>query len=169
MGGMLTDVLSWPWIFFVNVPIGVGTALAALRCVPESRAPMLQRRFDLAGAMTVTSGLVVLVYAIVKAESKGWGSLHTLGLAPSRSRCSPPSCSSSSARSPRSCAWRSSEIRTLAVANGSLFVVVGGLYGMFFFASLYVQRILGYSPLEAGLAFLPVTVGIIAGAGRPSS
>ena len=80
LGGILTDVLSWPWIFVVNVPIGIGTAIAALRYVPESRGVMTHRRFDLAGAVTVTAGLIVLVYAIVKAQEKGWGSLHTLGL-----------------------------------------------------------------------------------------
>jgi EmrB/QacA subfamily drug resistance transporter len=165
LGGILTDVLSWPWIFLVNVPIGVGTALAALRWVPESRAPMAHRRFDLAGATTVTAGLIVLVYAIVKAEAKGWGSLHTLGL----SAVAIALLTAFVLIEQRSVAplvrLGLLRIRTLATANGALFVVVGGLYGMFFFASLYVQRILGYSPLEAGLAFLPVTFGIIAGAG----
>jgi EmrB/QacA subfamily drug resistance transporter len=165
LGGILTDVLSWPWIFLVNVPIGVGTALAALRWVPESRAPMVHRRFDLAGAVTVTTGLIVLVYAIVKAEGKGWGSLHTLGL----SAVAIALLTAFVLIEQRSVAplvrLGLLRIRTLATANGALFVVVGGLYGMFFFASLYVQRILGYSPLQAGLAFLPVTFGIIAGAG----
>jgi EmrB/QacA subfamily drug resistance transporter len=165
MGGILTDVLSWPWIFLVNVPIGVGTALAALRWVPESRAPMTHRRFDLAGAVTVTAGLIVLVYAIVKAEAKGWGSLHTLGL----SAVAIALLTAFVLVERRSVAplvrLGLLRIRTLAVANGALFIVVGGLYGMFFFASLYVQRILGYSPLEAGVAFLPVTFGIIVGAG----
>ena len=80
LGGILTDVLSWPWIFVINVPIGIGTAIAALRYVPESRGVMTHRRFDLAGAVTVTAGLIVLVYAIVTTQEKGWGSLHTLGL-----------------------------------------------------------------------------------------
>src|SRR5512133_2772303 len=68
LGGILTDVLSWPWIFVINVPIGIGTALAALRYVPESRGVMTHRRFDLAGAVTLTAGLIVLVYATVKAR-----------------------------------------------------------------------------------------------------
>jgi EmrB/QacA subfamily drug resistance transporter len=165
LGGILTDVLSWPWIFLVNIPIGIGTALAALRWVPESRGPLTHRRFDLAGAVSVTSGLIVLVYAIVKAQDKGWGSLHTIGLTAValallavfvvvEQRSVAPLVRLSILR-----------IRTLATANGVMFIVVGGLYGMFFFASLYVQGILGYSPLEAGLAFLPVTLGIIVGAG----
>jgi EmrB/QacA subfamily drug resistance transporter len=169
IGGILTDVLSWPWIFLVNIPIGVGTALAALRFVPESRGEMAQRRFDLAGAISVTGGLLVLVYAIVRAQVKGWGSLHTLGL-----------CAVAIALlaafvviERRSVAplvrLGLLRVRTLATANGVLFIVVGGLFGMFFFASLYVQRILGYSPLKAGFAFLPVTIGIIVGAGLASS
>jgi predicted MFS family arabinose efflux permease len=112
----------------------------------------------------VTAGLVVLVYAIVKAEEKGWGSLHTLGLsgvavallagflAIERRSASPLV---------RLDLFR---IRTLATANGVFLVVAGALFAMFFFASLYVQQILGYSPLRAGLAFLPVTIGIMFGA-----
>ena len=80
LGGILTDLLSWEWIFFVNVPIGIATAMLALRFVPESRAPNRPPGTDLPGAITVTAGLVVLVYAIVKAEDFGWGSASTLGL-----------------------------------------------------------------------------------------
>jgi EmrB/QacA subfamily drug resistance transporter len=164
IGGILTDLLSWPWIFLVNIPIGIGTAFAALRFVPESRAETAERRFDVAGAVSVTAGLLVLVYAIVRAQVKGWGSLHTLGLTAVaiallaafvviERRSVAPLVRLSILR-----------IRTLATANGVMFIVVGGLFGMFFFASLYVQRILGYSPLKAGFAFLPVTIGIIVGA-----
>jgi EmrB/QacA subfamily drug resistance transporter len=169
IGGILTDVLSWPWIFLVNIPIGIGTAIAALRLVPESRGAMTHRRFDLAGAISVTAGLLVLVYAIVRADVKGWGSLHTLGL----SAVAIALLVAFVAIERRSVAplVRLSllRIRTLASANGVMFIVVGGLFGMFFFASLYVQQILGYSPLKAGFAFLPVTIGIIVGAGLASS
>src|ERR1700753_2466151 len=80
VGGVLTDVASWRWVFFVNVPVGIATILLALRYVAESRLNVARRAFDLAGAVTVTGGLVVLVYAIVKAQSYGWGSPRTLGL-----------------------------------------------------------------------------------------
>jgi EmrB/QacA subfamily drug resistance transporter len=165
LGGILTDLLSWPWIFLINLPIGVATAFASLRYVPESRDESVHRRFDVAGAVSVTAGMIVLVYAIVRAQVKGWGSLHTLGLTAVavallvafvfiERRSVAPLVRLSILR-----------IRTLASANAIMFIVIGGLFGMFFFASLYVQRILGYSPLEAGLAFLPVTAGIIVGAG----
>jgi EmrB/QacA subfamily drug resistance transporter len=165
MGGALTQLASWEWIFIVNVPVGIATLLATLRFVPESRAALKHRTFDLAGAVTVTGGLVVLVYAIVKAQAFGWGSARTIGLIAGalallavfvviERRSVAPLIRLSIFR-----------IRTLAVANTVLLLVASGLFGMFFFASLYVQQILGYSPLHAGLAFLPVTGGIAVGAG----
>ncbi|HUA49740.1 MAG TPA: MFS transporter [Solirubrobacteraceae bacterium] len=165
MGGVLTQLASWPWIFIVNVPVGVLTLIATLRFVPESRASLGHRSFDVAGAVTVTGGLVVLVYAIVKAQAFGWGSARTLGLIAGalallaaflviEQRSAAPLIRLSIFR-----------IRTLAVADTVLLLVASGLFGMFFFASLYVQEILGYSPLHAGLAFLPVTGGIAVGAG----
>jgi EmrB/QacA subfamily drug resistance transporter len=165
LGGALTQLASWPWIFIVNVPVGVATLLATLRFVPESRAEMEHRTFDLAGAVTVTSGLVVLVYAIVKAQSYGWGSARTVGLiAASLVLLAAFVAIERRSKAPliRLDIFR---VKTLTVANVVLLLVASGLFGMFFFASLYVQEILGYSPLKAGLAFLPVTGGIVVGAG----
>jgi len=81
LGGVLTDLLSWEWTFLVNVPIGIATALLAIRYVPESRAVGRKGGVDLPGAVAVTAGLVMLVYAIVKVEDFGWGSGGALGLA----------------------------------------------------------------------------------------
>jgi EmrB/QacA subfamily drug resistance transporter len=165
VGGVLTQVASWRWVFFVNVPVGIATVALALRYVAESRVDVEHRSYDVAGAFTVTSGLVVLVYAIVKAQAYGWGSGRTLGLAAValallaaffviESRSKAPLMRLSIFR-----------IRTLAVADTTLLLVASAMFGMFFFASLYVQEILGYSPLKAGLAFLPVSAGIMVGAG----
>jgi EmrB/QacA subfamily drug resistance transporter len=165
LGGALTQLASWPWIFIVNVPVGIATLLATLRFVPESRAHVEHRTFDLAGAITVTSGLVVLVYAIVKAQSYGWGSGRTVGLiAASLVLLAAFVAIERRSKAPliRLDIFR---VKTLTVANMVLLLVASGLFGMFFFASLYVQEILGYSPLKAGLAFLPVTGGIVVGAG----
>src|SRR5215207_7400593 len=165
LGGVLTETLSWEWIFFVNVPVGVAAALLSLRFVPESRAPDRPDSFDIAGAVTVTAGLIVLVYAIVKAESFGWGSARTLGLgAAAIALLAAFVLIEQRSNSPliRLGVFR---IRSLTIANLVLLAVGGGLFANFFFASLYVQEILGYSPIEAGLAFLPVTVGIGLGAG----
>jgi EmrB/QacA subfamily drug resistance transporter len=165
LGGLLTDLASWPWIFIVNVPVGAATLALALRFVPESHVELEHRTFDLAGALSVTAGLVVLVYGIVKAQGYGWGSARTLGLMAAgvallalfviiERRSVAPLMRLSIFR-----------VRTLAVSDLVLLLVASGMFGMFFFASLYVQEILGYSPLRAGLAFLPVTGGIVVGAG----
>ena len=165
LGGVLTDVASWRWVFFVNVPVGIITMMLALRFVSESRVEMAHRSFDLLGAFAVTSGLVVLVYAIVKAQAYGWGSARTLGLG----AVAVALLAAFVAIEHRSAAplMRLSifRVRALAVADTALLLVASGMFGMFFFASLFVQDVLGYSPLHAGLAFLPVTAGIMVGAG----
>jgi EmrB/QacA subfamily drug resistance transporter len=165
LGGILTEALSWQWIFFVNIPIGLVAFLASLRYVPESRAEKRPSGADVIGALSVTSGLIALVYTIVKAKDYGWGSASTLGLA-AVAVALLAGFVAIERRSPhplvRLGVFR---IRTLAVANGTMLLVISGMFAMFYFASLYVQDILGYSPIEAGLAFLPVTAGIMIGAG----
>jgi EmrB/QacA subfamily drug resistance transporter len=165
LGGVLTDLVSWPWIFIVNVPVGIAALLLALRFIPESRAELGHRSFDAAGAVTVTAGLVVLVFAIVKAQAYGWGSVRTLGLIGAGLALLAAFVAverRSAAPLVRLSIFR---VRTLAVADSVMLLVASGMFGMFFFASLYVQEILGYSPLRAGLAFLPITGGIVVGAG----
>jgi EmrB/QacA subfamily drug resistance transporter len=165
LGGVLVDYLSWPWIFYVNVPVGIAVFVASLRFVPESKDERAHKTFDLPGAVTVTAGLVILVYAIVKAQEKGWGSAHTLIVGGTafallaaflliERRSIEPLVRLSIFR-----------VRTVRAANVAMFLVAAGLFAMFFFNTLYLQRVLGYSPLEAGLAFLPFTAGIIIGAG----
>src|SRR3977135_1233159 len=166
LGGALTDLASWPWIFIVNVPVGVIALALAMRFVPESRADMQDRTSDLGGAAPPTAGLVVLVYAIVKAQAFGWGSARTIGLiAGGVALLAVFTLIERRSKAPlmRLSIFR---VRTLAAADVVLLLVASGMFGMFFFASLYVQEILGYSPLRAGLAFLPVTGGIVIGAGR---
>jgi EmrB/QacA subfamily drug resistance transporter len=165
LGGVLTDLVSWPWIFIVNVPVGIFALIATLRYVGESRADVAHRTFDLRGAVTVTAGLVVIVFAIVKSSAWGWGSLSTIGLL-AAGLALLALFVALERRSPAPLVRLSIfRIRTLAVADIVLLLVASGMFGMFFFASLYVQEILGYSPLKAGLAFLPVTAGIVIGAG----
>ncbi|MGH2895047.1 MAG: MFS transporter [Solirubrobacteraceae bacterium] len=165
LGGALTDLASWRWVFFVNLPVGIVTLAMALRFVAESRVESARRSFDLAGAATVTTGLVVLVYTIVKAQTFGWGSARTLGLgAVALALLAAFVAIEHRSQAPlmRLSIFR---VRTLAVADTVLLLLASGMFGMFFFASLYIQQILGYSPLKAGLAFLPVTAVIMIGAG----
>jgi EmrB/QacA subfamily drug resistance transporter len=163
LGGVLVDTLSWPWIFFVNVPVGVATFVLALRLVPESRDEHAHTSFDVAGAVTVTSGLIALVYGIVKAQEKGWGSLHTLAFG-ALAVALLVAFVLIERRSPEPLVRLSIfSIRTIRAANVAMLLVAAGLFSMFFFNTLYVQRVLGWSALEAGLAVLPFTAGIIVG------
>jgi EmrB/QacA subfamily drug resistance transporter len=165
LGGVLTDLLSWEWVFFVNVPVGILAVAAALRFVPESRDEQAHRTFDLAGAVTVTGGLIVLVYAIVKAQTFGWGSTRTLAMLAAAALLLAAFVAVERRSAAPLVRLNIFRTRTLTAANVALMLVGSGMFSMFFFASLYVQELLGYSPLKAGLAFLPVTAGIMIGAG----
>ncbi|HEX6026241.1 MAG TPA: MFS transporter [Solirubrobacter sp.] len=162
LGGVLVETLSWEWVFFVNVPVGIAAAVLSSRLIVESKNERAGA-FDIAGAVLVTSGLMVLVYAIVRANENGWGSAETLGFgAVALALLTAFFVVESRIRGPL-VRLDIFKIRSLAVANGVLLLIAGGLFALFFFASLYVQRILGFSPIEAGLAFLPVTAGILIG------
>jgi EmrB/QacA subfamily drug resistance transporter len=168
LGGLLTQYFSWPWIFFVNVPVGIAVFLLSLRLVPESRDALAHRSYDVAGAVTVTGGLMALVYAIVDAQTAGWGSAKTLGFfaaaifllaafVVTELRATAPLVRLSIFR-----------MRSLLTANVSMFLAMSGMFAMFFFNTLYIQRVLGYGPLKAGLAFLPFTAGVMISAGIAS-
>src|SRR3954449_9265577 len=137
LGGVLTDLLSWEWIFFVNVPIGLAAIAAAMRFVPESRdETAAHRSFDVAGAFSVTAGLMVLVYAIVKAQEYGWGSGRTLGLlAVSAALLAAFVAIELRSKAPliRLDIFRE---RALSASNVAMMFVAAGMFSMFFFASL---------------------------------
>ena len=164
LGGVLTSLFSWQWVFFVNVPVGVIAIVLALRYVPESRVETA-RGFDIAGAVSVTGGLALLVYALVNAQTAGWISVTTLGLlAISAALLAAFLMIESRLRHPlvRLGIFR---MRSITGSNAAMLLVAAGMFALFFFASIYVQEVLGYSALRAGLAFLPVTGGIVVGAG----
>ncbi|MET0564669.1 MAG: MFS transporter, partial [Gaiellaceae bacterium] len=168
LGGLLTQLLSWPWIFFVNVPVGIVTFALALRLIPESRDEHAHRSFDVAGAVSVTGGLMSLVYAIVKAETAGWGSATTIGFF-TLSAVLLASFVVIELRSKAPLVRLSIfRVRSLLTANVVMLLVASGVFAMFFFNTLYIQRVLGYGPLEAGLAILPFTAGVMLSAGLAS-
>jgi EmrB/QacA subfamily drug resistance transporter len=168
LGGVLTQYFSWPWIFFVNVPVGIAAFILSLRLIPESRDVHAHRSYDVAGAVTVTAGLMTLVYGIVGAESAGWGSTRTLGLfALAAALLATFVVVELRAKAPlvRLSIFK---IRSLLTANVAMFLAMSGMFAMFFFNTLYIQRVLGYGPLKAGIAFLPFTAGIMISAGIAS-
>jgi EmrB/QacA subfamily drug resistance transporter len=164
LGGVLTAELSWRWVLFVNVPIGVGAAVAALLYLTELRRPV-KLRLDVLGAITVTAGLATLVYAIVGTDVHAWTSPQTLwalGVAvvllaifayTELKIASTPLVPFSLFRS-----------RALTGANIVMFLVGAAFFSMWYFLSLYMQNVLGFGALKAGLAFVPMAVSIIIGA-----
>ena len=164
LGGVLTQAVNWRWIFFVNVPVGIAAFVLSMRFVPESRVEG-QRGVDVGGAIAVTAGLMAMVYAIVKASTDGWGSSATLTFgAIAIVLLTTFFMIERSFRAPlvRLGIFRT---RSLAMSNLAMFMAAGGLFSMFFFMTIYIQTVLGYKPLQAGFAFLPVTFGIGIGAG----
>jgi len=168
LGGILTDSLGWEWVLYVNFPIGILAAFLAPRLIDESRAEGERRAFDVAGAVSVTAGLSLLVYALVDAQNAGWGSLQTVGLL----GVSVALLAAFTAIELRSAAplvpFRIFRSRTLTGANVSGLLVGASLFSMFFFISLYMQQVLGYGPLKAGVSYLPLAGTIIVSAGVAS-
>jgi EmrB/QacA subfamily drug resistance transporter len=159
-GGVLTEAINWHWIFFVNLPIGVATALLALRLVEGDRGIGLRQGADVPGALLVTGGLMLGVYTILEAGDQGWASAHTLGFG-GVALALLVAFVVRQARIPNPLIpLRIFRSRNVAGANVIQALFVAGMFGMFFLGALYLQRVLGYDALEVGLAFLPVTVVI---------
>jgi MFS family permease len=161
LGGVLTDLLSWRWILFINVPIGVIAAFLAQRYIAEGRNPERARGFDLAGAVTATAGLSLVVFGIVRTDVTGWGSASTLGLIAAGIALLVVfvAIEGRFAKAPLM-PLRIYASRTLTVANIVMLLLGAAVFAMWFFVSLYLQQVLGYTPIEAGLSFLPMTLAI---------
>jgi EmrB/QacA subfamily drug resistance transporter len=158
LGGVLTDTLDWHWIFLVNLPIGVLVVALSLKLLPSARPQAAGRRLDVAGAVSVTAALILAVYAIVNGNQAGWTSLQTLGLLGAavvlllafggiESRVASPLVPLGLFR-----------LRNVAVANGVGVLWAAAMFAWFFLSALYLQLVLGYSPLQVGLAFLPANL-----------
>jgi len=158
LGGVLTQTINWHWIFFVNLPIGLATALLAIRLVPDREGIGLTAGADLPGAALLTGGLMLGVYTILGVAEEGWGSTQTLVLG----AVSIGLLAAFVARQERVAnplmPLRLFRSRNVAGANVVQALLVVGMFGMFFLGALYMQRILGYDALQVGLAYLPLTV-----------
>jgi EmrB/QacA subfamily drug resistance transporter len=157
-GGVLTEAINWHWIFFVNLPIGVATALFALRLIDDREGIGVKEGADIPGAVLLTAGLMLGVYTILGVENNGWGSTETVGLG----AVSVGLLTAFIARQARIAnplmPLRLFRSRNVAGANSVQALLVVGMFGMFFLGALYMQRILGYDALEVGLAYLPATL-----------
>jgi EmrB/QacA subfamily drug resistance transporter len=169
LGGVIVEVLTWRWVFFINVPIGAAVLALAPRIIPESRADApAGSGYDAEGAVTITLGTIALVFTLIKADSWGWTSARTIagfaiavalivGFVLLERRHEDPLVP-----------LRIFSNRSLAASDATMLVVAAALFGMFYFCTLYLQQVLGYSALKTGAAYLPLTLTLIGASGLAS-
>jgi EmrB/QacA subfamily drug resistance transporter len=168
LGGVLTEGLGWEWVLWVNVPIGIIAAAIAPTLIAETRSEDETRHFDVAGAVTITLGLSAFVFALLDAETAGWGSVQTIGtIVASLLLIAAFVVIERRSRAPL-VPFSIFRVRTITGANVVGILVGASLFSMFYFISLYMQQVLGYSPIKAGLSYLPLAVSIILSAGIAS-
>jgi len=168
LGGVLTDGLGWEWVLWVNVPVGIIAAALAPSLIAESRSESETRHFDFAGAVSVTAGLSLLVYALVDAVDVGWGSTQTIGLLGASAALIAAFVTIELRSASPLVPFGIFRLRTLTGANVVGVLTGASLFSMFFFISLYMQQVLGYSAIKAGLSYLPLALTIIVSAGIAS-
>jgi len=157
-GGVLTDLISWHWIFFINIPVGIATAYFALRLVDGDEGLGFERGADIPGAVLLTSGVMLAVYAILGVSEDGWLSGRVLGLGAVGIALVAAFVFRQSRLEHPLMPLRLFKARNVVGANAVMVFLVAGMFSMFFLGALYLQRVLGYDPLEVGLAFLPSTI-----------
>jgi EmrB/QacA subfamily drug resistance transporter len=162
LGGALTSSLSWSWIFFINVPAGIVVLALTPLLLSESRADLGHRSFDFAGAASITSGLMLLVYAMTRATQHGWATAETIGLlAASAVLIAAFFVIELRSKAPL-LPLRIFRLRTLTASNASGLLMGGAIFSQFFLLTLYMQEVLHYSALKTGVAYIGLTVTIIA-------
>src|SRR5947208_2805925 len=158
LGGVLTGLINWHWIFLVNVPIGVLVVVLSLRVLPGERTAAISRRLDVAGAVTVTAALMLAVYAIVNGNENGWTSAETLGLLGAAAVIFATFLVLETRVAEPLVPLRLFRLRSVASANVVGVLWSAAMFAAFFLSALYLQLVLGYRPLQVGLAFLPTNV-----------
>jgi EmrB/QacA subfamily drug resistance transporter len=158
LGGILTDALDWHWIFLVNVPIGVAVFALTLALIPSARGQTLAGRIDVAGAVSVTAALMLAVYAIVNGNEQGWTSARTLGVLAGSAALMALFLAIESRVSAPLVPLGLFRRRNIAISNVVGVLWAAAMFAWFFLSALYLQLVLGYSPLQVGLAFLPANL-----------
>ncbi len=158
LGGVLTDVLDWHWIFLVNIPIGIAVFALGTRLLPAARGGAAKQRLDVAGAVTVTLALMLAVYAIVNGNRLGWTSAQTLGLLAAAAALLVTFLVVESRVDSPLVPLSLFKLRNVATANGVGVLWAAAMFAWFFLSALYLQLVLGYTPLQVGLAFLPANL-----------
>jgi EmrB/QacA subfamily drug resistance transporter len=161
LGGVLTSSLSWSWIFFINLPVGVLVFAVSPWLLRESRANLDHRYFDVAGATSITAGLMLLVYAMTRAAQHGWGTATTIGLLAASAALIVAFVVIELRSHAPLLPMRIFRLRTLATSNATQLLVAAALFSQFFLLTLYMQQVLHYSALQTGVAYITLTLAII--------
>jgi EmrB/QacA subfamily drug resistance transporter len=169
LGGILTSGLGWEWVLFVNVPLALGAAVLAPRLFDETRIATPGGRIDWAGAITVTAAMVTVVYALVEANSAGWTSVQTLGLLALGAVLGAAFVAIERRVAQPLVPLDIFRARHVRAANVAMIAAASAMFGLFFFLSLYLQQVLGYSALEAGVSQLPLAGSLVVAAGGAAS
>ena len=161
LGGALTSAFNWSWIFFINIPVGLAVLALSPLLLRESRADLLHRHFDTAGAASITGGLMLLVYAMTRATQHGWATTTTIGLiAASAALVAAFVVIELRSKAPL-LPMRIFRLRTLTASNLSGLLLAGAMFSQFFLLTLYMQQVLHYSALQTGVAYVALTLTII--------
>jgi len=161
LGGVLTSYLSWSWNFYVNLPVGVAILAVTPWLVRESKARLANRHFDVAGGVSITAGLMVLVYAITRTSEHGWGDSVTVALLATAAALIAAFVVIEARSSAPLLPLRIFRLRTLSAANAAMLAVGAAAFAQFFLGTLYLQEVLHYSAIETGVAFVAITVTIV--------
>src|SRR5919108_384542 len=162
LGGALTSALSWSWIFFINVPVGAVVLGLSPWLLRESRADLRHRHFDFAGAGTITAGLMLLVYGMTRATQHGWGTAETIGLLAGSAALILAFFGVELRSKAPLLPLRIFRLRTLTASNVSGLLMGGAIFSQFFLLTLYMQEVLHYSAIKTGVAYIGLTLTIIA-------
>jgi EmrB/QacA subfamily drug resistance transporter len=162
LGGALTSALSWSWIFFINVPVGIAVLAISPVLLRESRADLDHRYFDTAGAASITGGLMVLVYALTRASQHGWVTAETIGLLVLSVALIVGFIVIEMRSKAPLLPLRIFKLRTLSASNITALLMGAAIFSQFFLLTLYMQQVLHYSPLKTGVAYIALTLSIIA-------
>jgi EmrB/QacA subfamily drug resistance transporter len=161
LGGVLTSWLSWSWIFFINIPVGIAVFAVSPWLLRESRAKLNHRHFDIAGATSITAGLMLLVYAMTRAAQDGWATASTVGLLAASAALVVAFVVIELRSEAPLLPMRIFRLRTLATSNAASFLVAASLFSQFFLLTLYMQQVLHYSAIQTGVAYIALTLAII--------
>jgi EmrB/QacA subfamily drug resistance transporter len=162
LGGALTSALSWSWIFFINVPVGLLVVGVTPWLLRESRADLTHRHFDFAGAASITGGLMLLVYAMTRATQHGWGTAETIGLLVASAALIGTFFVIEARSQAPLLPLRIFRLRTLTASNVSGLLMGSAIFSQFFLLTLYMQQVLHYSAIKTGVAYIGLTLTIIA-------